>query len=128
MRSIRHYLIVAAIIILTAAFLAPSLVSAGNGGASALAIEEIAVAVLPSEARATLASIKKGGPYPYQRDGAVFGNYERRLPLRNRSYYREYTVPTPGSNNRGARRVVVGQGGEYYYTDDHYRNFKRIRE
>ena len=69
------------------------------------------------------------------RDGTIFGNFERRLPLQARGYYREYTVRTPGSRDRGPRRIVAGQGrdgdvatsGEYYYTDDHYRSFWRIR-
>ncbi len=82
---------------------------------------------LPPEARQTLQLIERGGPYPYQRDGAVFGNFERLLPLRERGYYREYTVAT-GSRNRGARRIVAGASGERYYTDDHYRSFQRIRE
>ena len=63
-----------------------------------------------------------------ERDGVVFGNRERLLPQRERGYYREYTVPTPGLKHRGARRIVAGRGGELYYTDDHYRSFKRIRE
>src|SRR3954453_13847567 len=83
---------------------------------------------LPKEAQATLASIKKGGPFPYSRDGAVFGNFEKRLPLKKRGYYREYTVPTPKSRDRGARRIVAGQHGEYYYTEDHYNSFRLIRE
>jgi ribonuclease T1 len=83
---------------------------------------------LPVEARETLARIKAGGPFPYQRDGAVFGNREGLLPKRSRGYYREYTVKTPGARDRGARRIVVGGGGEYYYTDDHYRSFRRIIE
>jgi ribonuclease T1 len=83
---------------------------------------------LPAEARETLARIKAGGPFPYQRDGAVFGNREGLLPKRSRGYYREYTVKTPGARDRGARRIVVGRGGEYYYTDDHYRSFRRIIE
>jgi ribonuclease T1 len=83
---------------------------------------------LPPEARQTLQLIERGGPYSYARDGAVFRNYERLLPLRARDYYREYTVPTPGSRDRGARRIVTGAGGERYYTDDHYRTFQRIRE
>lgn len=99
-------------------------------------LDTIQAAALPAEARETLALIRRGGPYPYRKDGSIFGNFERRLPARPRGYYREYTVPTPGSRDRGARRIVVGQGilgderssGEYYYTDDHYRNFKRIRE
>ena len=89
---------------------------------------EIAVAALPPEARQTLQIIKRGGPFPYERDGAAFGNYERLLPQRSRGYYHEYTVPTPGAKTRGARRIVSGRGGEYYYSDDHYRTFKRIRE
>ena len=80
------------------------------------------------EAHQTLALIKDGGPFPYSRDGVVFGNYEKRLPLRQRGYYREYTVKTPGRHDRGARRIVTGRGNEYYYTDDHYRSFRRIRE
>jgi ribonuclease T1 len=92
------------------------------------AVNEIAYAALPPEAQQTLQLIRKGGPYPYQRDGVAFGNYERLLPQRNRGYYREYTVATPGAKNRAARRIIVGQIGEYYYTDDHYRSFRRIRE
>jgi ribonuclease T1 len=90
-------------------------------------LQEIALAELPREARETLALIKKGGPFPYERDGAVFGNFEKRLPLKARGYYREYTVPTPGLKHRGARRIVAGREGEYYYTEDHYRSFRRIR-
>ena len=92
------------------------------------ASNEIAYAALPPEAQQTLQLIRKGGPYPYQRDGVAFGNYERLLPRRSRGYYREYTVPTPGAKNRAARRIIAGQTGEYYYTDDHYRSFRRIRE
>ena len=128
MRSIRSHLLAVTILALTAALLALSSALASQDGLSAAAIREIAVAVLPPEARDTLALIKNGGPYPYQRDGSVFGNYERRLPTHNRGYYREYTVPTPGLNHRGARRIVAGKGGEYYYTADHYRSFQRIRE
>lgn len=128
MRSIRPYLIAVAIVALTAAFLAPPLVLARENGASALAINEITVAVLPPEAQQTLQLIRRGGPYPYQHDGVEFGNYERRLPLRNRGYYHEYTVPTPGASNRGARRIIGGSDGEDYYSDDHYRSFRRIRE
>jgi ribonuclease T1 len=89
---------------------------------------EIAVERLPREARETLALIKAGGPFPYTKDGTVFNNREGMLPKRNRGYYREYTVKTPGAKNRGARRIVSGAPGEYYYTDDHYRSFKRITE
>jgi len=91
------------------------------------ALLEVPVAALPKEARETLALVKRGGPFPYRQDGATFGNFEKRLPIRARGYYHEYTVPTPGARDRGARRIVAG-GGEYYYTDDHYRSFRRIRE
>lgn len=89
---------------------------------------EVGIADLPKEARATLALIKAGGPFPYERDGTTFGNREGRLPKRERGYYREYTVKTPGSRDRGARRIVSGRPGEYYYTDDHYQTFRRILE
>lgn len=84
--------------------------------------------LLPPEALATLELIERGGPFPYQRDGSVFQNREQRLPGRPRGYYREYTVRTPGSPDRGARRIVVGgQPPEvYYYTDDHYGSFRRV--
>ncbi len=88
----------------------------------------IPVEKLPPEARETLALIKAGGPFPYPRDGAVFGNREGLLPKRERGHYREYTVRTPGARDRGARRIVAGRGGEYYYTADHYRSFRRIIE
>jgi len=99
-------------------------------------IGEIAAAELPREARETLALIRQGGPFPYRKDGTAFQNRERRLPLQSRGYYREYTVPTPGARDRGARRIIAGKGirgnvtagGEYYYTDDHYQSFRRIRE
>lgn len=86
------------------------------------------IAELPPEAGDTLRLIKQGGPFPYPRDGAVFGNYEKRLPLQARGYYREYTVKTPGARNRGARRIVCGIPSECYYSSDHYRTFQRIKE
>ncbi|MBI3222627.1 MAG: ribonuclease [Nitrosomonadales bacterium] len=88
----------------------------------------VAAADLPAEARETLRLIRNGGPFPYERDGAVFGNYERILPKRPRGYYHEYTVQTPGARNRGARRIVCGKPVECYYSPDHYRTFKRIGE
>jgi ribonuclease T1 len=91
-------------------------------------IEDVAREALPAEAAATLALIAKNGPYPYAKDGAVFANREGHLPKQKRGYYREYTVKTPGSRTRGARRVIRGGGGELYYTDDHYNSFRRIRE
>lgn len=88
--------------------------------------EEIRVGQLPVEARATLELIKAGGPFPYRQDGRTFSNREKRLPQKARGYYREYTVRTPGARDRGARRIVAGSQGDYYYTDDHYRSFRRI--
>jgi len=95
-------------------------------------LDSVALSSLPPEAHRTLQLIQQGGPFPYKRDGVTFGNYEKRLPYQHRGYYSEYTVPTPGSRDRGARRIIAGgkpaTSGEYYYTDDHYRSFRRIRE
>lgn len=88
----------------------------------------VPLSALPREAKATLNLIRAGGPFPYEKDGTTFGNRERLLPPRPRGYYREYTVPTPGIHNRGARRIVTGKVGEYYWTADHYRSFQRIAE
>ena len=89
----------------------------------------VAAEQLPTEARQTLRLIDAGGPFPYRRDGIVFKNLERRLPQQPRGYYHEYTVPTPGSTDRGARRIVTGEQppAVFYYTDDHYRSFRRIK-
>jgi len=83
---------------------------------------------LPPEAQATLRLIASHGPFPYDRDGVVFGNFEHRLPEQPRGYYHEYTVPTPGARNRGARRIITGGDPprNFYYTDDHYRTFRPI--
>jgi ribonuclease T1 len=90
--------------------------------------DQVRVDELPREAQKTLSLIKQDGPFPYQRDGATFGNFERRLPQKERGYYREYTVPTPGARERGARRIVAGRKGEFYFTDDHYQTFRWILE
>jgi ribonuclease T1 len=91
----------------------------------------VALAELPPEAQQTQRLIEAGGPFPYSKDGVTFGNRERLLPRRERGYYREYTVPTPGSRNRGARRIVCGgipavKPEVCYYTEDHYASFRRI--
>ncbi|GAB1235343.1 ribonuclease domain-containing protein [Ferrigenium sp. UT5] len=92
-------------------------------------VPSISVAELPPEGRVTLQRIQQGGPFSYPRDGVVFGNYEHRLPQQPRGHYREYTVPTPGVRHRGARRIVCGiVPVECYYSADHYRTFRRIRE
>lgn len=90
--------------------------------------ETVSVAELPHEARQTLRLIQSGGPFPYSRDGIVFGNFEKRLPLQPRGYYREYTVRTPWLRDRGPRRIIHGNGDEFYYTADHYQSFRRIVE
>lgn len=90
------------------------------------ALADISVKQLPAEARDTLSLIEKGGPYPFDRDGIVFSNFEKRLPIKERGYYNEFTVKTPGIKHRGERRIVAGRGGEKYYSDDHYKTFKRI--
>ena len=103
-------------------------VPAGSTAASAPAVdgsglEAVPASSLPPEARETLALIARGGPYPYSRDGAVFSNFERLLPRKPSGYYKEFTVRTPGESDRGARRIVVGESGDKYYTPDHYRTF-----
>jgi len=86
----------------------------------------IPVAALPVEARETLVLIQAGGPFPFAKDGSVFRNRERALPRHPHGFYREYTVPTPASRNRGARRIITGGVREFYWTADHYRSFQRI--
>ncbi|MBS1190710.1 MAG: ribonuclease [Rhodocyclaceae bacterium] len=116
-----------AVLLLGSAFWPPAAVAWWGDSAAAVAAAE-----LPPEARNTLALIKRGGPYPYSKDGTVFGNFERRLPAKPRGYYHEYTVKTPGSRDRGPRRIIAGGDpaatAEFYYTQDHYRTFRRIEE
>ncbi len=90
-------------------------------------IPVIAITQIPAEAKTTIRLIQQGGPFPYRKDGTIFGNRERRLPFKPYGYYREYTVPTPGSFDRGARRIITGQSQEFYYTSDHYQNFVRVK-
>lgn len=91
----------------------------------------VALTTLPAEAQSTYQLVFSGGPFPYDKDGSVFGNRERHLPAKPRGFYREYTVKTPGARNRGARRIVCGgtpptQPEACFYTDDHYASFRRI--
>lgn len=93
----------------------------------------VSLQALPPEARDTHRLIYQGGPFPYAKDGTVFGNRERLLPKARRGFYREYTVPTRGASNRGARRIVCGGTAPQrpdvcYYTQDHYASFRRIAE
>ena len=101
-----------------------------SGGSATDAVSGLAwveLDSLPSEAGQTLTLIEAGGPFPYDQDDGTFGNFEGLLPDHERGYYREYTVDTPGSPDRGARRIVAGSSGEYYWTGDHYQSFERIR-
>lgn len=136
-KSLKSLLLLAALLIASPAL--------GRGDPSS---QGIRLQELPAEAQQTLQLIQRGGPYPHERDGITFGNYEKQLPAAPRGYYREYTVITPGINHRGARRIVVGcerqqtltrsssllslpqcrEGGSFYYTADHYRSFRRITE
>lgn len=124
-----------------AAFLALASIAALPGTAAAFepvdrmrGSDVIPVTSLPREGREVLAAIRAGGPFVSHRDGQTFGNREGMLPKRRRGYYAEYTVPTPGASDRGARRIVAGRGetgdarttDEFYYTSDHYRTFRRI--
>lgn len=117
---------------LTALGLAACLVVA-SAVAAAPALPSVTLAELPRDVAIVLEQVHRGGPFRYERDGVVFGNRERILPAQPRGYYREYTVPTPGAKNRGARRLVCGGSAPMkpdacYYSDDHYQSFRRLRE
>ena len=112
---------------------------AGSGAAfarepmvvTAESLGTVSLASLPPEAQQTERLVRAGGPFPFDKDGVVFGNRERRLPSQARGYYREYTVPTPHAKNRGAKRLVCGgrqpqQPEACFYTDDHYASFRRL--
>src|SRR3954470_1292198 len=88
--------------------------------------QKVNVSALPSQATDTVRLIQKGGPFPYRQDGQVFQNREHILPPCSASYYHEYTVKTPGSSDRGARRIITGSAGEYFYTSDHYASFRLV--
>jgi len=99
--------------------------------AAAAVLQTMTVAALPPQGRDMMALIEKGGPFKYEKDGTVFGNREKILPARQRGYYREYTVRTPGESSRGARRIVCGgqqprAPNACFYTDDHYASFRQI--
>jgi len=99
--------------------------------AVAASLPTVPLADLPAQAQATERLVRSGGPFPYEKDGIVFGNRERLLPRQSRGYYREYTVPTPGARDRGARRLVCGgrqprNPDACFYTDDHYASFRRV--
>jgi ribonuclease T1 len=105
---------------------AAAVVAPSASGTPRSNLPTVPVADLPPEAVATLALIDRGGPYPFRQDGTIFGNFEHRLPERERGYYREFTVVTPGENDRGRRRLVAGAAGDIYYSDDHYDTFRQV--
>ncbi len=108
-----------------------SLPAAAFDAGTTKALSTIKAVELPKEGRETLALIRKGGPFPYAaKDGSTFSNRERTLPRQPRGYYKEYTVKTPGSRDRGAKRIVCGgkEQRECFYTADHYKTFKLIQE
>ncbi|MEV4231221.1 ribonuclease domain-containing protein [Streptomyces bobili] len=112
---------------LLSALLVGGTVSAGPANAAATAVDSICYSDLPSQAYTTLRLIDQGGPFPYSQDGSVFQNREGILPSKSSGYYHEYTVKTPGSSTRGARRIVTGQQTEEdYYTADHYASFDLV--
>ena len=101
--------------------------ASASAGASTATAGEVALSTLPPQVATTVRLIRSDGPFPYPRnDGVVFHNNEHVLPRQADGYYREYTVPTPGSDDRGARRLITGRAGEYFYTDDHYETFRRV--
>lgn len=115
--------VLAALLLMAGCASSPSR-TATQAGTSGL--PTVALADLPAEARRTHDLIQQGGPYPYRQDDAVFGNREGVLPPHDYGWYREYTVVTPGSDDRGARRFVVGEDGTTFYTDDHYDSFSEV--
>lgn len=106
----------------------PSTPPAGEETDPVSGLPVVRLADLPPEAARTVELIDAGGPFPEpEHDGGTFGNREELLPDQPYGYYREYTVPTPGADTRGARRIVAGRGGELYWTADHYSSFSLIR-
>ena len=126
MKSLRLALALSGLLLLAA--FATLAAQPQDRGAPNSVIPGIRASDLPPEARATLALIHAGGPFPHRRDGAVFANREGLLPPAARGAYREYTVMTPGRRDRGARRIVAVKRAGFYYTEDHYRSFRRIIE
>jgi ribonuclease T1 len=120
-----------ALAIAVSGLVAPSAGALAGELATASGLPTVSLSALPAQAQETEQLIRRGGPFAYAKDGSVFGNRERQLPLGRRGYYREYTVKTPGAPDRGARRIVCGgsqptKPDACYYTGDHYASFARI--
>ena len=102
-------------------------VSSGAAGGSLSGSRPVPLLSLPPQAAQTVRLIRAGGPFPYPtNDGVVFHNNEHELPAHPDGWYHEYTVPTPGSSDRGTRRIITGKDGTYYYTGDHYETFEIV--
>jgi ribonuclease T1 len=129
-RWTRNWAVSAALLVAISTFV----VQARSPACSSLpgsAVASVAYSGLPVQGQEVMSQIRQGGPFRYEKDGTVFGNRERLLPGQKRGYYREYTVPTPGLNHRGARRIVCGglkprAPDGCYYTEDHYSSFRLI--
>lgn len=121
MRRLLAFALTALLLLTGCASSAPDTAGSGTSGLPTAALTD-----LPREAQQTYDLIVRGGPYPYSKDGAVFGNREGLLPQQDYGWYREYTVQTPGSGDRGARRFVVGEDDTAFYTDDHYESFREV--
>ena len=120
------------LLLLSASFVAlmTSVVVSAREAQASKPLPTVSASALPKQAQDMIALIRQGGPFRYKQDGVTFGNREKRLPAQPRGFYREYTVKTPGSRDRGARRIVCGgaQQTSCYYTDDHYASFRKITE
>jgi ribonuclease T1 len=118
---------VALVVLLLALAIGYGVKALDSGDRPAPAGTAVALSALPAQAAVTIDRIEAGGPFPYpHNDGVVFHNAEHRLPAEPDGYYREYTVPTPDSDDRGARRIIAGRNGQYWYTGDHYESFRRV--
>ena len=127
--ALTHFLLATTVFLTSTSFDAQARSSVPESGA-ANQLSSIALVDLPPQGRSTYDKILQGGPFPYEKDGSVFGNRERQLPAAKRGYYREYTVKSPGSKDRGAKRIVCGGKPDTpdacFFTDDHYATFRKI--
>ncbi|WP_163513697.1 ribonuclease domain-containing protein [Fodinicola acaciae] len=131
---VRPAVLLALVALISALFVglvSPAAVSAQPVALKAKALPTVALSSLPSQATDTVRLVQKGGPFPYRQDGTVFSNREGLLPQQSSGYYHEYTVKTPGSPDRGARRIITGGGSltnpaHWYYTADHYASFSNV--
>jgi ribonuclease T1 len=124
LRTRRPLLVLLALLVLLGAGYAIKAIN--DGGGSGSSSSPIQYSQLPSQAQHTVQLIRSGGPFPYSEDGEIYYNREKQLPHEVDGYYHSYTVVTPGESDRGARRIITGKNGEFYYTTDHYQTFRRV--